>query len=297
MMNRVGHLLGANVSTANLLGMLSLIDVHRTELSETFAGKYQSFLTTLDQLIDGIDLEGAYAVTEDDRAELEEQLRDIRAVAQVGITVEIIGHEFEALESEVRRNLAKLPKAVTETDAYRQAMRAHLALADRLRFLAPLKIGGYRTREPITGEQIATYLEEFFSNILADQRIEFTTTAAFRRISFRDIPSRIYPVFINLINNAVYWTSQSEDRRIAIDFQDGLVIVGDSGPGVDPEDIPRLFELFFSRRRAGRGVGLFLSRTNLSVAGHKIRYAASSDPVVLGGANFIIEFKGVETNA
>ncbi|MGR9272899.1 ATP-binding protein (plasmid) [Rhizobium leguminosarum] len=297
MMNRVGHLLGANVSTANLLGTLSLIDVHRTELSETFAGKYQSFLTTLDQLIDGIDLEGAYAVTEDDRAELEEQLRDIRAVAQVGITVEIIGHEFEALESEVRRNLAKLPKAVTETDAYRQAMRAHLALADRLRFLAPLKIGGYRTREPITGEQIATYLEEFFSNILADQRIEFTTTAAFRRISFRDIPSRIYPVFINLINNAVYWTSQSEDRRIAIDFQDGLVIVGDSGPGVDPEDIPRLFELFFSRRRAGRGVGLFLSRTNLSVAGHKIRYAASSDPVVLGGANFIIEFKGIETNA
>lgn len=290
---KTAHLLSAKITTGNLLGMLNLVEASSAELSESFAARYRAFIGALEQLIEGIDLEGAYAITEDDRMELEEQLRDIRAIAQVGITVEIIGHEFETLESEVRRNLTKLPQSVRNSIPYRQAMRAHLALADRLRFLAPLKIGGYRSREEITGEQIANYIAEFFSTIFKDQSIEFAATEAFQSISIRDIPSRIFPVFINLINNAVYWTAQSADRRILLDFRDHLVIVADSGPGVDPEDVPRLFDIFFSRRRSGRGVGLYLSRANLSVGGHKIRYATGGDPIILPGANFIIDFKGV----
>jgi signal transduction histidine kinase len=296
MAGRTGHLLEAKVTTGNLLGMLNLIDVNRSELSETFSARYQAFLGALDQLIEGIDIEGAYSITEDDRVELEEQLRDIRAVAQVGITVEIIGHEFETLEAEVRRHLGKLPLAIRSTDAFKQALRAHFALADRLRFLSPLKIGGYRTREKITGEQIARYIEEFFSSVFSDQRVDFLATNSFRTLEIRDIPSRIFPVFINLVNNAIYWVSQTAERRIVLDFRNGLAIISDSGPGIDPEDVPRLFEIFFSRRRTGRGVGLYLSRTNLAVAGHKIRYASGDDPTVLAGANFVIDFKGVVTN-
>lgn len=290
---RVGHVLDAQISVSNLLGYLSLIDANRVELSESFAAKYGAFLNTLAQLLEGIDLEGAFAVTEDDRAELEERLNDIQAVAQVGITVEIIGHEFETLEAEVRRNLGKLPASVKETAAFRQALRAHQAIADRLRFLAPLRIAGYRSRETITGAQIADYVADFFSAIFRDQRIEFTATKSFRGLVITDIPSRIFPVFINLVNNAVYWTAQSEERRIVLDFKDNKAIVADTGPGVDPEDISRLFTIFFSRRRMGRGVGLYLSRVNLAVAGHKIRYAEAGDPKVLHGANFVIDFRGV----
>jgi len=294
--SRVGHVLDARVNSTNLLGMMNLIDVNSTELSDTFASRYPAFIGALDQLIEGIDLQGAVDITDEYREELEEQLRDIRAVAQIGITVEIIGHEFETLESEVRRNLAKLPQSARQTDAYRQALRAHQGLADRLRFLAPLKIGGYRSRETITGEQIADYISEFFATSFKDQRIDFVATAAFRKIAITDIPSRIFPVFLNLVNNAVYWTCQTDPHRIRLDFKDGLVIVADSGPGVDREDIPRLFGIFFTRRRSGRGVGLYLSRVNLAVAGHKIRYATDDDPKVLKGANFIIEFKGVRSN-
>ena len=293
---RTGHLLKANVTPDNLLVMLNLLDANSAELSETISGRYPPFLNTLDQLIEGIDLEGAYAFTEDDRAALDENLRDINAIAQLGITVEIIGHEFETLESEVRRNLNKLSKEVQDTNAFKSAMRSHLALSDRLRFLSPMKVGGYRTRETITGEQIADYVQEFFASTFKEQRIEFFADIEFRKISIIDIPSRIFPVFINLVNNAIYWTSQSEERKIRFGFEDGLVIISDTGPGVDPEDLPRIFDIFFTRRQSGRGVGLYLCRANLAVAGHKIRYATSDDQTLLNGANFVIEFKVVQTN-
>lgn len=105
------------------------------------------------------------------------------------------------------------------------------------------------------------------------------------------------PVFINLLNNSVYWLSASEidDRRILLSTADNQVIVSDNGPGVTEEDISSLFSLFFTRRvRGGRGVGLYLSRANLAGGGHRIRYASKEDDHPLTGANFIIEFRGGE---
>ena len=290
---RTGDLLNTTFKGGNLLSSLNMLDANATELGEVFSAKYLPFLDVLDQLIEGIDLEGAYAVTEDDRAELDEKLRDMYAVAQIGITVEIIGHEFETLESEVRRNLNKLPKGAKSTQAFSDAMRSHLALADQLRFLSPMKIGGYRSRERITGKQIADYLGEFFRRTFDEKRIEFVPTEEFERISIVDIPSRIYPVFINLLNNAVHWVSLAEEREIRLGFESGLAVVSDTGPGVDVEDESRIFDIFFSRRRTGRGVGLYLCRANLAVAGHKIRYSTLNDPKLLDGANFVIDFKGV----
>ena len=288
-------LLEDGVGPTGLVRVLNLLDVNRRELEEEFAGRDEPFLRTLEQLVEGIDLGSALAVVDDDKADLEDRIRDLNAVAQVGITVEIVGHELESLDAEVRRNLMRLPDEVRRSSAFKLAYEAHGALTERLRFLSPLKVAGYRARESISGAEIAEYVQDFFSRGFQENRITFRATEAFRSISIVDLPSRIYPVFINLVNNAIYWVSQVVDREIMLDLVDGKVVVADSGQGVDPDDVPRLFELFFTRRREGRGVGLYLCKVNLAVAHHHIRYARSDDPKVLPGANFIIEFRGLAT--
>jgi signal transduction histidine kinase len=281
-------------TAATLVSTLNLLDQRRAEIEEDLRSRYDGLLRALERLQEGIDLEGALSVIDDDRAELEDKLRDIYQVAQLGIAVEIIGHELETLDGEVRRNLGKLPTAAKATPAFKLAYEAHAALADKLRFLAPLKIAGYRNRERITGAEISDYIAEFFDRRLKDNRISFEATDSFRRIAFNDLRSRIYPVFVNLVNNSIYWLSFVNDRHIVLDFVDGLAIVADSGKGVDPDDVPRLFQLFFTRRSNGRGIGLFLARANLAVARQKIRYATADDPHILPGANFIIEFQGLQ---
>lgn len=283
-------------SLTDLTKVLNILDTLRSDIEDEIVDRYEPLLRSLRLLHDGFDLEGAASSLSDDMVELEDKVRDLYAVAQVGISVEIIGHELETLDAEVRRNLGRLPTDVKGMAAYRLAFDAHSALTEKLRFLSPLKIAGYRNRETIRGGEIADYVADFFEGSLAGNRIEFTATEAFRSIRISDLRSRIYPVFINLVNNAIFWVSRVTTRKVTLDFVDGLVIVSDTGPGVDPDDIERLFTLFYSRRMGGRGVGLYLSRVNLGVANHQIRYARPGDPILHDGANFIIEFKGIHTD-
>ena len=104
-------------------------------------------------------------------------------------------------------------------------------------------------------------------------------------------------MFINLVNNSIYWLGNTgrEDRKIRIDVVGEDVVVSDNGPGVSPDDVDSLFQLFFTRKtHGGRGVGLYLCRANLASSGHTIRYEAQSSNMPLDGANFLITFNGAE---
>jgi len=278
---------------SRLSKLMNLMDAHYHELEQQYDLRYSPFLRTLEQLKKEIDLDGAFNAAEDERAVLEEKIGNFYSLAQLGISVEIIGHELNTLDGEVGRNLKRLPNETQKLEAFRLAYEAHRALVERLRFLAPLKLAGYRQRQDITGKEIANYIENFFLQQFRNSRISFLATDAFKNLVVSDLPSRIFPVFINLVNNALYWLNFAASRQLVLDFIDGKVVVADSGPGVDTDDIGKLFELFFTRRAKGRGVGLYLCRVNLAVARHVIRYANDADPKILKGANFIIEFKGI----
>ena len=182
---------------------------------------------------------------------------------------------------------------VSIRDNDKAAFDAHRALVDRLRFLSPLKMAGYHPPEDITGDAIADFVRGIFERRFEDAGVEFVVTPAFSRLVLREQPARIYPVFVNLVNNDLFWVAGAERKVIKFDLVKDKVIIGDSGPGVSREDQPFLFTLFFTRRPGGRGVGLYLCKANLNAGGHSIRYAGPDDPKAERGANFVIEFQGL----
>jgi PAS domain S-box-containing protein len=100
-------------------------------------------------------------------------------------------------------------------------------------------------------------------------------------------------VFVNLLQNAVeaFEADAGEGRRIWIttryDVARDLVIaeVSDSGKGIAPADLQKLFQPYFSTK--GRGTGLGLAIVNRIIAEHhgRIKAVASNQK----GAKFIIE--------
>jgi signal transduction histidine kinase len=283
------------ISETDLGDLLSLLESARRELEAEFGERYRPITRNIRTITEGLDAEAALASVDEDREELERRVRDLNAVAQLGITVEIIGHELEALDNEVSRNLDRLPELAKSNAAFGRAVDAHRSLTEKLRFLSPLQLAGARVRETITGTAIADYVRNFFGPVFEDNGISFENTAAFNTVRFTELKSRIFPVFINLVNNAIYWVGRSEERIIRLDFLRGMIVVGDTGPGVDRDDVWRLFQLFYTRRMSGRGVGLYLARANLEAGRHTIRYATEDDPHTLPGANFVIEIRGLES--
>jgi signal transduction histidine kinase len=59
--------------------------------------------------------------------------------------------------------------------------------------------------------------------------------------------------------------------------------IEDSGPGIDPTHLPRLFDSFFTTKDSGMGMGLPICRSIIEAHGGSIRADNDSS---LGGARF-----------
>ena len=138
----------------SLQAVLAALERLKDETHQKVAQFYPPYLRAVQKLAADVDLDSALSWTGDQRAELEERVAQLSALAQLGVTVEIVGHEFERLDYEVSRNLRRLPEEIRKSDAFQLAMSAHQALVNRLRFLAPLKLSGPQLRDIIKGEQI-----------------------------------------------------------------------------------------------------------------------------------------------
>lgn len=88
--------------------------------------------------------------------------------------------------------------------------------------------------------------------------------------------TRIGQVLLNLIHNAVKFTPAGGSIHLSVSDQDGWIVyqVEDTGVGVEPEDIDRLFERFYkadrSRRSHGTGLGLAIAKHIVQAHGGSI---------------------------
>lgn len=273
------------------------VETIRSDIDDENAEIFEGYISALESLKESIDLQnialhGVYD-TEDLRAEVER----LNELAQLGIAVEILGHELISYDNMIGSGLSALPKDVRNSRAAKSIETGYQGLSKQLNFLAPLKISGQRSFEKISGQDIIEYLQIFFEQLLERRKITLTPSNAFLNFSLYDQPARLYPVFINLVNNSQYWLSTKDeaDKQIILDVIDGKVVVSDNGPGIDAIDEKRLFQLFFTRKsRGGRGVGLYLCRANLRAAGHDITYSSTTKSMPLSGANFLINFSNAE---
>ena len=84
---------------------------------------------------------------------------------------------------------------------------------------------------------------------------------------------RINQVISNLLSNAIKFTKEGS-ITLAVEKkynnQEILVRIQDTGTGIHPEVLPRLFTKFASKSEIGTGLGLFISKSIIEAHGGKI---------------------------
>ncbi|KAF0219979.1 MAG: two-component system OmpR family phosphate regulon sensor histidine kinase [Geobacteraceae bacterium] len=97
-------------------------------------------------------------------------------------------------------------------------------------------------------------------------------------------PGRLEQVLVNLLDNAIKYTPENGSVTLsAADMEDMVKIsVSDTGPGIPPKDLPRIFERFYrvdtARSREVEGTGLGLAIVKHIVQLHGGTVSAESSP-------------------
>jgi signal transduction histidine kinase len=226
---------------------------------------------------------------EDELIALRERSDADLELAQLGIAVQVINHEFDATIRSVRRNIRQLRAWADANESIRklyESIRDNFSHLDGyLSLFTPLQRRLYRSAVKITGADIFRFLEDLFAERLKRHGVALTATAAFRRYALVGYPSTFYPVFVNLVDNALFWVAKRQsDKVIRLDSDGVTLTVADSGPGVNARDREAIFEFGFTRKPGGRGLGLHISREVLSKANYQL--SLGSEASDLGGAVF-----------
>src|SRR4030095_15757822 len=200
------------------------------------------------------------------RTELETSLRQSEMMSLLGSLVAGVAHEVRNPLFGISSILAAFETRFSDRTDY---LRYTKVLRDEIGRLTVLRENLLKYGKPFRGELYLVSLQDMLARSI---RACQPAAQAARVTLVSDITSslpevkidrrRLYKVFVNLIENAIQHSPGGgvvtiEGRQISDGDQQWLqCAIKDSGPGITNEDLPKIFEPFFSKRRGGTGLGL-----------------------------------------
>jgi signal transduction histidine kinase len=139
------------------------------------------------------------------------------------------------------------------------------------------------TREAVDASRILKDIVDSYNHKLEEKNAEINNENTKLTIIQKGIKNinasidrvRITQVFCNILDNAVSFSHEGKIHVISkVEKQSGqhflIISVKDTGPGIDPEILPKLFTKFASKSDIGTGLGLFISKGIVEAHGGKI---------------------------
>ncbi len=214
--------------------------------------------------------------TERQLQELEEQMRQVQKMEAVGRLAGGVAHDFNTLLGSILGYTEMMLDDLEESEPMHRVARQIHRAAERGAGLTRqlLAFGRRQVLQPKTVDlsRVVGELDELFKR-LVPANIQLVKESAPEVLPVRVDASQIEQVLINLMVNAVDAMPRGgrlevATRKAAAVGEDGSgqelgtrvqLIVSDSGHGMDPQTVSRIFEPFYSTKEAGRGTGLGLS--------------------------------------
>jgi PAS domain S-box-containing protein len=276
----------------------------RVELRYTATdGELRQCSLTLTPLVESDTITGALGVVRDvtDEKRLAEQLMQQEKLAAVGQLVSGVAHELNNPLASVMAFAQLLLAAPPGAEYDRRAIEAINQESKRAAKIVANLLTFARQHQP---ERTTTDLNRVVDDTLelrryalriADVEVETRLDPALP-MTWAD-PFQLQQVVLNLITNAEHALSAWNGvRRILITTSRAatqLVIrVEDTGPGIQPEHVARIFNPFFTTKPVGEGTGLGLSISDGILREHGGRIRVESH--VGHGSTFFVEVPYVE---
>ena len=218
-----------------------------------------------------------------DRASLEEQLRLSEKMAAIGLLAAGVAHEVNTPLT----GISSFTQLLLERSEPSDQQRELLEKIERQTFRAAKIVNNLlNLARPSSGDTGPVDLNAIIGDVLSllehqlkMSRIQVRRELADSGVIVRGMEYKLQQVFLNLFLNARDampkggWLSVSSRVR----GNDVLVEVSDTGVGIPPEHLARIYDPFFTTKGEGRGTGLGLSVTYGIVQEHGGTLSCESD--------------------
>lgn len=248
----------------------------------------------------------------DAASRIDEEREMLLALAGLGLAAERFTHEFARMTREASDLLHEIEKqSIIQQAAHLKGRVEALgvtleALRDLVLALGPMFYIRRKTVEkPLDVKTIVAHALLLNQGQIEENRIRVDVRESEGPLTVTMRRGALTQVFNNLIDNACYWLSrksEEDDRRlrIVISADERSVLFADNGPGIHPREQHRIFDVFFSTKIDGRGLGLFIARETLAEAQSTITLLDPNEhpEAFRVGAAFRIQFpeQNVEEN-
>lgn len=258
-------------------------------IGENSSKKYFAALAnTYDQVIIEID-------------EIKEQSNALLEMAGYGIAIGVAVHEIEKITSNLYFGLERLLKKAASLDkeTYNQVDQLSgtaNTLLNELKRIAPLRVTRLEKPRKFSVRDSVLVASGAFRLSWDDLNINFISPTKETDFELMGSFGACSQIFANLFDNATYWLSTVEDKRriiVQLDPTKRMVIVADSGPGIDKQIQANLFEPFFSLKNPPSGLGLYICSYYIHQMKGIIRESYDAERLPgMNGAHFTIIFPG-----
>jgi signal transduction histidine kinase len=224
--------------------------------------------------------------------EREQKLIRSERLATVGRMAAHITHEIRNPLASVGLYVELLVDEVGDNAEAHRLLGSIGAEVDRLSEITETYLRFVRLPKPKLEHEdlgaIATSVLEFARGelALAGVKLEIDIASGLPEVAADE--SQIRQALLNLVRNAKEAMPEGGQLRVALVLEAGArwlrLTIADSGPGIAAEDLPKIFDPFFSTKEKGTGLGLALVQQIVSEHGGRIEV----DMPPSGGTQFAI---------
>jgi PAS domain S-box-containing protein len=230
-------------------------------------------------------------------AGLREQLAHASRVSIMGELASSIAHELSQPLTAILCNvdaadlfLNQAPPALGQLrDILSDIRKENLRAGEVIQSMRTLLLKNEIERQPLEINLLAEEVLRFVKEDAVSRRIKITTEFSPQLPAVLGNRVQLQQVVLNFIMNAMDAIDQQPPDRRCLTVGTSLgtsggveVSVSDLGPGIEPCNLPRLFQPFFTTKKSGLGIGLSVAEK--IVTAHSGRIWAENSPT--GGAAF-----------
>jgi PAS domain S-box-containing protein len=196
---------------------------------------------------------------------LQEELHEKERFAAVGKVAAGVAHEIRNPLFGITSVAQIIARETKEESPLKPLIQAMLSETARLNRLVEDMLLYNRTmkikRQPVDIGALIEDVLGFHFKVIKEKGITVIKECSDLETAMLDI-SQIRQVFLNLLINALDASCEGETIKISAKTSEGAVRIkiSDNGMGIPKDDLPKIFDLFFSTKEKGTGIGLALCR-------------------------------------